>query len=155
LCNNTVGGYECVCLPGAYLLSGTEQPACKACGCEEDGVTEDFCNRETGVCHCRNNVVGHDCESCAEGYTNYPYCNKCNAGYHGFPDCQQCACSLQGTTSEMRKLEDVAVTNRTTARTVAVAVLVLNVKKISHLFLSALPLSKMVSCQNGMIGVDG
>jgi len=101
LCNNTVGGYECVCLPGAYLLSGTEQPACQACGCEKDGVTEDFCNRETGVCHCKDNVAGHDCESCAEGYTNYPYCNKCNAGYHGFPDCQQCVCSMQGTTSEI------------------------------------------------------
>ena len=43
--------------------------------CNADGrVGEDICNAETGVCDCKDNVVGDKCEECAEGYFNFPEC---------------------------------------------------------------------------------
>ena len=43
--------------------------------CNADGrVGEDICNAETGVCDCKDNVVGDKCDECAEGYFNFPEC---------------------------------------------------------------------------------
>ena len=79
LCNNTAGGYHCICLSGAYTTSPRE---CKACQCDAGGVTTSHCDGNTGECLCKEKVIGQDCSACADKYTNFPYCNKCAPGHY-------------------------------------------------------------------------
>ena len=98
LCNNTVGGYQCICLSGAYTTSTGE---CKVCHCDEGGVTASHCDGRTGECLCKEKVTGKDCSSCEEKYTNFPYCNMCAPGYFGYPKCMKCKCNIAGTTTNI------------------------------------------------------
>ena len=98
LCNNTAGGYQCICLSGAYTTSPRE---CKACQCDEEGVTTSHCDGNTGECLCREKVIGKDCSACADKYTNFPYCNKCAPGHYQYPKCMKCKCNIAGTTKDI------------------------------------------------------
>ena len=101
-CINTIGGYECVCLIGAYAPSDANSRECRECLCNEEGVVpREYCDGTTGQCLCQERVGGEDCGSCIAGYTNFPHCNQCDAGYYGYPNCQTCECSLEGTTAEI------------------------------------------------------
>lgn len=35
-----------------------------ACQCHTNGSVSDVCNKETGQCQCRENVVGRQCDEC-------------------------------------------------------------------------------------------
>ena len=46
-----------------------------ACECNADGrVGEDICNAETGVCDCKENVIGDKCDVCKTGHYRFPEC---------------------------------------------------------------------------------
>lgn len=54
--------------------------ACNQCGSES-------CNRLTGECRCKMNVVGETCDKCAEGFYGFNTCQgcqscNCNEGAH-------------------------------------------------------------------------
>ena len=43
--------------------------------CNADGrVGEDICNAETGVCDCKDNVIGDKCSYCEMGHYSFPDC---------------------------------------------------------------------------------
>ncbi|KAL4655406.1 laminin subunit beta-2-like isoform X1 [Arapaima gigas] len=87
------------------VMSGTQQSQCDVHGCH--------CNRYTGACLCRDNVVGHNCDQCATNHWNFgmeggceackchpqhsyrPHCNMfsgqcdCRPGFGG-RDCSEC-----------------------------------------------------------------
>ena len=97
-CNNTAGGYQCICLSGAYTTNPRE---CKACQCDAGGVTTSHCDGNTGECLCREKVIGQDCSACADKHTNFPYCNKCAPGHYQYPKCMQCKLNTAGTTNSI------------------------------------------------------
>ena len=51
--------------------------------CDEDGSLSFQCDRETGVCPCRENILDTKCTQCAIEHYN-------------FPDCEPCHCDLDG-----------------------------------------------------------
>ena len=51
-----------------------------ACDCHPSGtVEESYCDIQTGVCLCIDNVEGDDCSQCSQGYWNIGEgCVACN-----------------------------------------------------------------------------
>ena len=46
-----------------------------ACACSTDyGAVDEECRREDGQCSCKAGFAGRQCEQCAAGYYQYPYC---------------------------------------------------------------------------------
>ena len=43
------------------------------CGCNLDGSKNSSCS-SCGKCYCKSNVVGEKCDTCANGYFNFPNC---------------------------------------------------------------------------------
>ncbi|XP_071783632.2 laminin subunit beta-1 isoform X1 [Centroberyx gerrardi] len=65
---------------------------CRRCTCVTAGTVQSACNdgechcdRQTGACPCRENVVGHNCDQCAPNYWNYGQDRGC----------EPCGCNLQ------------------------------------------------------------
>ncbi|ESO13072.1 hypothetical protein HELRODRAFT_159671 [Helobdella robusta] len=85
LCNPDTEGFKCdVCSVGAFgILNGLP---CQKCACDPRGTvntTQDLatCDRLTGQCNCRPNVVGRNCSMCAPMYSTVPEvldCQKCD-----------------------------------------------------------------------------
>ena len=44
------------------------------CDCDEDGSEGLICDKTTGQCPCKLNVIGRQCRMCKEGYKEHPYC---------------------------------------------------------------------------------
>ncbi|KAG2461856.1 LAMA5 protein, partial [Polypterus senegalus] len=76
--HNTCGGSCERCCPGFNQLPwkpATTDSAneCEPCACDSkftDGTCEDL----TGRCYCKPNYTGENCDSCAEGYMDFPAC---------------------------------------------------------------------------------
>lgn len=51
-----------------------------ACACNTDyGAVDEDCRREDGQCSCKVGFSGRQCEQCAAGYYQFPYCEgMCN-----------------------------------------------------------------------------
>lgn len=43
-----------------------------ACSCDPERA--DDCDQGSGRCHCKPNFSGDFCETCADGYYNFPFC---------------------------------------------------------------------------------
>ncbi|OCT62438.1 laminin subunit alpha-5 isoform X2 [Xenopus laevis] len=76
-CQHNTDGVNCErCIVGYY--KSPDHPSisphtCQRCSCESeymDGSCEDL----TGRCYCKPNYTGENCESCAEGYMDFPLC---------------------------------------------------------------------------------
>uniref|UniRef100_A0A8K9UV88 Laminin subunit alpha-5 n=1 Tax=Oncorhynchus mykiss TaxID=8022 RepID=A0A8K9UV88_ONCMY len=70
--------------------------ACSPCVCRSE-FTDGTCEDLTGRCYCKSNYTGENCDSCAEGYINFPdcYCNNREAKPAG--EIINCECSAAGT----------------------------------------------------------
>lgn len=87
-CNSVTGSCECPkhvtgdqcdqCAPKTYGYDRTI--GCMDCKCEAEGVLNDNleCDLDTGACDCKPNVVGRTCDTCNNGFWNYPSCEGCN-----------------------------------------------------------------------------
>ena len=58
------------------------------CNCDPNGSEALTCDAETGQCHCKCNVIGDKCDTCASGYHNFPAtvtenCHECNCNDDG------------------------------------------------------------------------
>ena len=42
------------------------------CNCDPNGSEALTCDAETGQCHCKCNVIGDKCDTCASGFHNFP-----------------------------------------------------------------------------------
>ncbi|XP_036446627.1 laminin subunit alpha-5 isoform X2 [Colossoma macropomum] len=76
-CQHHTTGINCErCVPGYYRSPDhpLESPlACSKCQCESE-FTDGTCEDHTGRCYCKPNYTGERCDSCAEGYENFPTC---------------------------------------------------------------------------------
>ncbi|KAM9445291.1 laminin subunit alpha-5 isoform 1-T1 [Clarias gariepinus] len=76
-CQHHTTGINCErCVPGYYRSPDypLESPmACSQCLCQSD-FTDGTCEDLTGRCYCKPNYTGEKCDSCAEGYENFPAC---------------------------------------------------------------------------------
>ncbi|XP_055747285.1 laminin subunit alpha-5-like [Salvelinus fontinalis] len=80
--------------------------ACSPCVCQSE-FTDDTCEDLTGRCYCKPNYTGENCDSCAEGYINFPDCypietylnNNNNSNREANPagEINNCECSAAGT----------------------------------------------------------
>ncbi|KAJ8257557.1 hypothetical protein GJAV_G00186910 [Gymnothorax javanicus] len=83
---------------------------CRRCTCVMAGTLQSYCNgglcrcdAQTGACLCRDNVVGHNCDQCADNHWNFGRergCEPCgcHAQHSKGPQCNmfsgQCQCQL-------------------------------------------------------------
>ncbi|KAK1801637.1 hypothetical protein P4O66_022279, partial [Electrophorus voltai] len=76
-CQHHTTGVNCEhCMPGYHRSRDhpLESPlACSQCECDSE-FTDGTCEDLTGRCYCRPNYTGNICDSCAEGYENFPAC---------------------------------------------------------------------------------
>uniref|UniRef100_A0A3B3SPK2 Laminin, alpha 5 n=1 Tax=Paramormyrops kingsleyae TaxID=1676925 RepID=A0A3B3SPK2_9TELE len=76
-CQHHTMGINCDrCVSGYYR--SPEHPldspwACAPCDCQSD-FTDGTCEDLTGRCYCKPNYTGENCDSCAEGYLDFPQC---------------------------------------------------------------------------------
>ena len=56
-----------------------------ACFCDEDGSQSLQCDRDTGKCPCKENIVDDKCK-------------ECKIEHYDFPDCKECKCNPEGAT---------------------------------------------------------
>uniref|UniRef100_A0A8C3IVW1 Laminin subunit alpha 3 n=1 Tax=Chrysemys picta bellii TaxID=8478 RepID=A0A8C3IVW1_CHRPI len=123
-CQHNTAGINCEqCAKGYYRPYGIPVGAadgCISCSCNPEH--SDGCEEGSGRCHCKVNFHGENCEQCAEGYYNFPFCVRkspcvhpkvcaaalfssffllfmsedgCKPGFFG-PQCQPCQCYGSG-----------------------------------------------------------
>lgn len=99
-CRQGYGGGDCdVCAEGYYGDAVTAKN-CQPCQCHTNGSVSEVCNKETGQCHCRENVVGRRCGECTpetHGISTGGMCIPCHCNSFGSKsfDCDesgQCRC---------------------------------------------------------------
>ncbi|KAK9888746.1 hypothetical protein WA026_000973 [Henosepilachna vigintioctopunctata] len=74
----TMGKFCQYCRPGSFGNATTEL-GCRPCECNGHGITDlGECDPLTGVCHCKDNTEGINCEKCSPNYYGDPRGgNKC------------------------------------------------------------------------------
>ncbi|XP_046588912.1 multiple epidermal growth factor-like domains protein 8 isoform X1 [Neodiprion lecontei] len=72
-CQNwTTGKYCEECKAGSFG-NATTSLGCSKCNCNEHGDKDSgVCDRQTGICFCRDNTKGNNCELCEMGYYGDP-----------------------------------------------------------------------------------
>ncbi|XP_076132765.1 laminin subunit alpha-5 isoform X1 [Alosa pseudoharengus] len=107
-CQHHTTGINCErCIPGYYR--SPDQPldspyACSQCACQSE-FTDGTCEDSTGRCYCKPNYTGENCQSCAEGYVNFPDCypiiptypNNGNSEAKPVGEIINCECNAAGT----------------------------------------------------------
>ena len=99
-CNSTTGQCSCKegvigrkcdqCADGYHTL--TQNGCTSSCNCSVEGTPPLLwhkCNNNTGVCSCKLNVEGNNCDRCKSGFFNLSQSNP--------QGCEQCACDTKGT----------------------------------------------------------
>ncbi|CAN9515277.1 unnamed protein product [Ophioblennius macclurei] len=106
-CQHHTTGVNCErCIP-TYFRSpdhSVDSPlACAPCDCRS-AFTDGTCEDLTGRCFCRPNFSGHNCDSCAAGFDNFPECypvptfpSNNNGEAKPAGEIINCECSAAGT----------------------------------------------------------
>ena len=95
--DNTDGDHCEYCTPGFFgdalaLKKPDDPPSCQVCQCRPIGTNLNeetslpICNKYTGDCSCKPQVVGRDCDRCKDGYFNIESgkgCDPCNCDVTG------------------------------------------------------------------------
>uniref|UniRef100_A0A8B9FL85 Laminin subunit alpha-5 n=1 Tax=Amazona collaria TaxID=241587 RepID=A0A8B9FL85_9PSIT len=96
-CQHHTTGINCErCIPGYYRSPDhpIDSPyICYRCNCESD-FTDGTCEDLTGRCYCKPNYTGEHCDTCAEGYLDFPHCYPPGTR---FLSVAVCGCSAVGT----------------------------------------------------------
>lgn len=85
--NNTYGEACNLCAPGFYG-DAIERKDCRTCSCKQCGMEK--CDSYNGICQCKKNVVGEECDRCAINHFGFESCNGC----------QSCDCGLASEYSQ-------------------------------------------------------
>ena len=56
--------------------------------------TDTSCDHDTGACRCKDKYTGHNCDGCAEGFTDFPECRPCTCHYDGTSS-KQCSPTVE------------------------------------------------------------
>ncbi|XP_073678938.1 laminin subunit beta-1 [Garra rufa] len=76
-CLYNTDGHSCSeCKPGYYGNALAQD--CRRCTCVTAGTLEDYCtdgvchcDKQTGQCPCKPNIIGHNCDQCAPNHWNF------------------------------------------------------------------------------------
>ncbi|KAH9505774.1 hypothetical protein Btru_055751, partial [Bulinus truncatus] len=83
-CNNTMGGYECLCLSGFYKNISTNK--CDACACNMSNTNS--CDATSGSCLCQpgwnGSTCSNDVDECSSIFYNCPSNSTCNNTLGGY-----------------------------------------------------------------------
>ncbi len=55
-------------MPGFYGLSAENPDGCSPCNCFLGGAYNSSCDKETGECHCKPNMIGRTCDKPRDGF---------------------------------------------------------------------------------------
>uniref|UniRef100_A0A673CW12 Basement membrane-specific heparan sulfate proteoglycan core protein n=1 Tax=Sphaeramia orbicularis TaxID=375764 RepID=A0A673CW12_9TELE len=97
-CRQGYGGVACDSCAEGYYGDAVTARNCQPCQCHINGSVSEVCNKETGQCPCRENVVGRQCDECTtHGITTGGVCEPCHCNSFGSKsfDCDetgQCRC---------------------------------------------------------------
>ncbi|KAH9496293.1 hypothetical protein Btru_018041, partial [Bulinus truncatus] len=75
LCERHTAGSRCEYCQDWYWGDAVNQKNCQPCSCDQCGSTT--CIKNDGHCQCKPNVVGQNCEKCAENTWGFDFCNGC------------------------------------------------------------------------------
>lgn len=53
------------------------------CNCDARGTKQGICDKNDGVCLCKEGYGGSRCDQCINGYYGYPNCKPCNCSLIG------------------------------------------------------------------------
>ncbi|XP_076612601.1 laminin subunit alpha-2 [Chaetodon auriga] len=99
-CRLGYGGAVCDSCAEGYYGDAITAKTCQPCQCHTNGSVSEVCNKETGQCQCRENVVGRQCDECmpqTHGIATGGVCVPCHCNSFGSKsfDCDetgQCRC---------------------------------------------------------------
>uniref|UniRef100_A0AAQ5XDM4 Laminin subunit alpha 2 n=1 Tax=Amphiprion ocellaris TaxID=80972 RepID=A0AAQ5XDM4_AMPOC len=96
-CRQGYGGLACNSCAEGYYGDAITAKSCQPCQCHTNGSVSEVCNKETGQCHCRENVVGRQCDECMVSFLTNVLCVPCHCNSFGSKsfDCDetgQCRC---------------------------------------------------------------
>ncbi|XP_026175287.1 laminin subunit alpha-2 isoform X3 [Mastacembelus armatus] len=94
-CRQGYGGAACGSCAEGYYGDAITARNCQPCQCHTNGSVSKVCNKETGQCHCKENVVGRQCDECM------PNCWWDAARQ----ECVPCRCSPHGSISQRCDVE--------------------------------------------------
>ena len=103
------------CEYGYYNLDGSNPDGCQPCECNPIGSLDQYCNPDSGQCSCQANVIGQQCDQCADGFYDFAdQCrNPCGCGLHGTEPntvCDkasgQCVCKVYVTGRQCSECRD-------------------------------------------------
>ncbi|KAG7508024.1 laminin subunit alpha-2 isoform X5 [Solea senegalensis] len=94
-CRQGYGGAECDSCADGYYGDALIAKDCRPCQCHTNGSAHEVCNKQTGQCPCKDNVVGRQCDECV------PNC-WWDAERQ---DCVPCRCSAYGSMSQRCDIE--------------------------------------------------
>ena len=60
--------YTFTVLQNGYWGLSEEPDGCKPCDCDPGGAYDNQCDKDSGQCHCRPNVIGRRCDQVNPGY---------------------------------------------------------------------------------------
>ncbi|XP_012657470.1 laminin subunit alpha-3 [Otolemur garnettii] len=110
-CKHNTAGVNCEkCAKGYYRPYGVPVDAphgCIPCSCDPERAED--CEQGSGHCHCKPNFHGANCEKCAAGYYNFPFCLRTPIFPISTPspedpaagDIKGCDCHLEGVLPEI------------------------------------------------------
>uniref|UniRef100_A0A0B7BNE7 Laminin subunit alpha n=1 Tax=Arion vulgaris TaxID=1028688 RepID=A0A0B7BNE7_9EUPU len=91
LCENYSDGPDCSHCLDWYWGDAVVRKDCQACTCDRCGSVS--CNKDFGVCQCKPNIEGNNCEKCRPNTWGYGFCDgcrDCNCGIGSVtPQCDQ------------------------------------------------------------------
>uniref|UniRef100_A0A3B5B0Z0 Basement membrane-specific heparan sulfate proteoglycan core protein n=1 Tax=Stegastes partitus TaxID=144197 RepID=A0A3B5B0Z0_9TELE len=96
-CRQGYGGLACNSCGEGYYGDAITAKNCQPCQCHTNGSVSEDCNKETGQCACRENVVGRQCDECMVSFLTDALCVPCHCNSFGSKsfDCDetgQCRC---------------------------------------------------------------
>ncbi|XP_077409138.1 laminin subunit alpha-2 isoform X2 [Vanacampus margaritifer] len=99
-CRHGYGGGACDSCDDGFFGDAITEKNCQPCLCHINGSISEVCNKESGRCQCRENVVGRQCDDCIAqtyGLATGGQCVPCHCNSFGSKsfDCDengQCRC---------------------------------------------------------------
>lgn len=88
ICANNSTGSNCEHCRDWWYGDAVNTKNCRACTCDRCGA--ESCDNSNGVCRCKTNVVGLDCDRCPENYY----------GFHSCEGCKMCECGIASTSAQ-------------------------------------------------------
>uniref|UniRef100_A0A8C3AX25 Laminin subunit alpha-2 n=1 Tax=Cyclopterus lumpus TaxID=8103 RepID=A0A8C3AX25_CYCLU len=98
-CRQGYGSASCDSCADGYHGDAIIAKNCQPCQCHSNGSVSEVCNKETGRCQCRKNVVGRQCDECIVSGVCVPcHCNSFGSKSFDCDETGQCRCQPGVTT---------------------------------------------------------